>query len=137
MINKTLFVGRATAETTTGWDNWAMISISDPVSAFGEAKLMPGWHSVHRLEFHDIEIEMPDEPFDLMSEQQAQELVNFVHEMATEVEGIIVHCRAGISRSAAVAKLIAESYGIKFNHEYPNYNKHVYKLLVEANQGKR
>jgi hypothetical protein len=31
MINKTLFVGRATTEATTGWDNWVMISISEPI----------------------------------------------------------------------------------------------------------
>ena len=89
---------------------------------------------VHRLEFHDIEAERKDEPYVLMSEQQALELVNFVNSVASEVEGVIVHCRAGISRSAAVAKWIAEAYGIKFNHEYPHYNKHVYKLLVEANK---
>jgi len=134
MINKILFVGRATAETTTGWNNWAMISISEPVSALGEAKLLKGWHAVHRLEFHDIETERKDESYVLMSEQQAQDLVNFVHSVASDIEGIIVHCRAGISRSAAVAKWIAEAYGIKFNHEYPHYNKHVYKLLVEANK---
>lgn len=137
MINKILFVGRATAEATTGWDNWAMISISEPVSAFGEAKLLKGWHAVHRLEFHDIEVEMPDETFDLMSEQQALELVNFVHHVADDVEGIIVHCKAGISRSAAVAKWIAAEYGIKFNHEYDRYNKHVYQLLVDAYKDKK
>jgi protein-tyrosine phosphatase len=98
---------------------------------------MPGWHAVHRLEFHDIEVEMPDEPFDLMSEQQAQDLVKFVHSIVSDVEGIIVHCRAGISRSATVAKWIAEVYGIKFNYAYDRYNMHVYKLLVEANQDKR
>jgi len=136
MINKILFVGRATAETTTGWDSWAMISISEPVSAFGEAKLMPGWHAVHRLEFHDIEAEMLGEPYVLMDQQQALELVNFVHNVASDVEGVIVHCRAGISRSAAVAKWITEEYGINFNHEYPQYNKHVYQLLVEANKEK-
>lgn len=137
MINKILFVGRATAETTTGWDHWAMISISEPVSALGEAKLLKGWNAVHRLEFHDIEVEMPDEPYVLLDELQAQELVNFVRSVASEVEGIIVHCRAGISRSAAVAKWIAETYEIEFNHEYPHYNKHVYRLLVEANERRK
>ena len=134
MISKTLFVGRATAENTQGWGNWAMISITEPVSAFGEAKLMKGWHSVHRVEFHDIEAERKDEPYVLMDQQQALELVNFVHGVASDIEGIIVHCRAGISRSAAVAKWIAETFDLPFNHQYSLYNKHVYRQLIEANE---
>ena len=134
MLNKTMFVGRATAETTHGWGNWAIVSISEPNSAFGEAKLLPGWNAVHRCEFHDIEVEMEDEPYVLMTLQQAQEIVNFVHTIAPHVEGILVHCRAGISRSAAVVKWIAETYQLPFNHEYDRYNKHVYNTLTEANK---
>jgi len=129
-----MFVGRATAETTPGWCNWGMISISEPDSAFGEAKLLSGWHSVHRSDFHDIEVEIEEEPYVLMTPQHALEIVNFVHTLAPQVEGIMVHCRAGISRSAAVVKWIATTYQLPFNHEYDRYNKHVYALLTEAHQ---
>ena len=56
MINKILFVGRATAETTTGWNNWAMISINEPVSALGEAKLLKGWHAVHPVSYTHLDV---------------------------------------------------------------------------------
>ncbi|HOY70273.1 MAG TPA: dual specificity protein phosphatase family protein [Methylotenera sp.] len=134
MLNKTMFVGRATAETTPGWNNWAIISISEPDSAFGEAKLLDGWHALHRSEFHDIEVEMLYEPNVLMTPQHALEIVSFVNAIAPNVEGIMVHCKAGISRSAAVAKWIATAYKLQFNHEYSYYNKHVYNMLTEANK---
>ena len=132
MIKKVMFVGRATAETTPGWSDWAIISISEPDSASGEAKLMGEWHSVHRLDFHDIETEIPGKNYLLMTQSQRKQIVDFVHKVAPEVQGIVVHCPAGISRSAAVAKWIAEVYDLPFNHEYDRFNKHVYNLLVEA-----
>jgi len=49
-----------------------------------------------------------------------------------EVEGVLVHCHAGISRSAAVAKWIAEKYELPYPERYMLYNKHVYRTLREA-----
>jgi len=71
-----------------------------------------------------------------MTPQHALEIVNFVQAIAPNVEGIMVHCKAGISRSAAVAKWIAEIYQLPFNHAYDYYNKHVYKMLSEASKKK-
>jgi predicted protein tyrosine phosphatase len=60
--------------------------------------------------------------------------VDFVHRVAPKVVGIVVHCHAGISRSGAVAKWIAEQYKLDFNQDYQLFNKHVYRQLVEAEQ---
>lgn len=134
-LQKVMFVGRATAETTYGWDNWAMISITEPVirdqEKSNEAKLLGDWQAVHRTAFFDIAVEQF--PYPLMEMEDARKIVEFVHVNAKNVEGIMVHCKAGISRSAAVAKWIALSYDLPFNHDYQHYNFHVYQLLNNAN----
>lgn len=132
MINSTKFVSRVIAEITPGQNSMAMISITEPFTAFGIAKLKDGWHSVLRLEFHDIEIPVFDAPYVMMTMEDAHAIIDFVHQVSPNVESIVVHCRAGISRSAAVSKWIAETYQLPFDHDYQHYNKHVYQLLSEV-----
>jgi predicted protein tyrosine phosphatase len=124
-------MGRIEAEAEPARPDWVVISLSEWGAA--PAKLKEGWGDVLRMEFHDIEKEVPDEPYDLFSEGQAREIVQFVQNAHTSgATGILVHCRAGISRSAAVAKWIAEQHGLPFNEQYSLYNRHVFKLLSEA-----
>ena len=128
-----MFVSRTAAENTAGWDNWAVISITEPDSFFGEAKLLHGWYAVNRSCFHDADPARDcGEPRVLMNDKQAIEIVDYAHAVAPHVEGILVHCKAGISRSAAVAKWIAETFGLPFNHRYESFNKYVYEQLVMA-----
>ncbi len=135
MIERVMFVNRNTAENTPGWANWSVVSITEPDSAFGEAKLLHGWYAIHRSRFDDVDPKRgSSEPYVLMNEQHAAEIVDFVHSVAPHSDGILVHCQGGISRSAAVAKWIAESFQLPFNNKYERYNKHVYRLLKEANQ---
>ncbi len=134
MVTKVIFVGRATAETTPGWGEWAVVSITEPGFP-GEAKLMPGWHSVCRVHFHDVDPAIPcGEPHQLMNQADALKITQFVREIAPGVDGILVHCKAGISRSAAVAKWIAKQFDVPFNHKYDRYNKYVFEMLVKADK---
>ncbi len=134
MVSKVIFVGRATAETTPGWQDWAVVSITEPGFP-GEAKLLPGWHSVCRVHFHDVDPAIPcGEPHTLMNEQDALKITQFIREVAPGVDGVLVHCKAGISRSAAVAKWIAKQFDVPFNHDYDRYNKYVYDMLVKADK---
>lgn len=134
MVTKVIFVGRATAETTPGWGDWAVVSITEPGFP-GEAKLMDGWHSVCRVFFHDVDPNVPcGEPHTLMSEADAFKITQFVREVAPGVDGILVHCKAGVSRSAAVAKWIAKQFDVPFNHQYDRYNKFVYDMLIKADK---
>jgi hypothetical protein len=134
MVTKVIFVGRATAETTPGWGDWAVVSITEPGFP-GEAKLLPGWHSVCRVHFHDVDPAIPcGEPHTLMNEADAQKITQFVREVAPGVDGILVHCKAGVSRSAAVAKWISKQFDVPFNHAYDRYNKFVYDMLVKADK---
>ncbi len=136
-FNKVMFVGRYSAETCGPWWDFAMISLNDPGSADGEATILDGWHDVLRLNFHDITPDTLDVEgsYALMTDEQALAIVNFVRKVSPNVDGIMVHCRAGISRSAAVVKWISDEYHLPFNPEYDKYNAFVYRLLELAAKG--
>ena len=67
-----------------------------------------------------------------MRDEDAKAIVNFVRKVAPNVDGIIVHCRADINRSAAVAKWICGEYSIPFNAQYSKYNEFIYCMIVLA-----
>jgi hypothetical protein len=125
-----VFKSRKEAEIVSAMPGWAVISINglDP------ARLQVGWHEVLRLEFDDIDVD--EEPYILFGEYHARQIEQFVQRCNDNgLEGVLVHCNAGISRSAAVAKWISEKYGLPFPHGYMLFNKHVYRVLreLEAN----
>lgn len=132
-----MFVGRYTAETCGPWWDWALISLNDPGATDGDATILDGWHDVLRLNFHDITQDTLDVEgsYALMTDEQAQDIVNFVRKVSPNVDGIMVHCRAGISRSAGVVKWISKEYHLPFNDNYDKYNAFVYRLLELAANG--
>jgi predicted protein tyrosine phosphatase len=128
-LKTVMFMGRIEAAAEPPRPDWAVISLSEWGAE--PAKLKDGWQAILRMEFHDIEEPVPDEPFDLFTPDQARQIVRFVQDANTSgATGVLVHCRAGISRSAAVAKWIAGKYGLRFPESYSLYNKHVYRVLV-------
>jgi predicted protein tyrosine phosphatase len=129
------FIGRTEAESRKPMKNVAVISITQ----FGDepAKLKNGWHSILRMEFDDVDPNkrnhnMPHDHEDLLDIDRAQAIVHFVDGVASQTDGIIVHCKAGISRSVAVAKWISEAYGLDFDEDYTDYNEYVLSLLTKA-----
>ena len=130
-MRNVIFTNKGTAENNMGMPNWAVVSISD----FTEAKIKQGWFAVHYSYFHDVDPAKPcDEPHILMNEKHAIDIVDYVYSVEPHIDLMLVHCKAGISRSAAVAKWIAETFDLPFNHDYSSYNKHVYRQLIEANE---
>lgn len=116
--------------------NWAAVSISEQT----ETKLKDGWYAVHRAYFHDVDpsVNKTDEPHILMNANHAEDIVHFVESVAPHIEILFVNCQGGISRSAAVAKWVAERFDLPFDQNYEQYNQHVYKLMCEAaNRSKR
>lgn len=128
-MKKVIFVSKTAAENAGGWPDWAVISITEDY----KAELQDGWFAICRQSFHDVD---PDigcmVPHVLMTTNNALSIVEFVHRVAPNVDGILVHCKAGISRSAAVAKWIAERFDLPLEHRYESYNRHVYRMLKEA-----
>lgn len=129
-IKHVIFTSQYSACERPGWRNWAVISITD--INFADAPLQPGWLDVLRLKFDDFS-QPSDDGYVLMGDLQARAINQFVRRVHDDsrCEGVLVHCWAGISRSAAVAKWIAERHGLSFPAEYDEYNKHVYTTLRE------
>jgi predicted protein tyrosine phosphatase len=138
MPNQVKFCSRTAAEGHTPAARWAVISINEPDAYDGMAKIAEGWHSVLRVSFHDVT--MKSHGLDALirhcSVDDARQIVEFVRRAAPEVEGFLVHCRAGVSRSAAVAKWISGEFRIPFDRRYDKYNDDVYRLLIAAGKAK-
>lgn len=88
---------------------------------------------VLRLEFDDVEGFVGSDGFTVFSHIEARQIHAFIEQCAGEP--IIVHCQAGMSRSAAVAKFIADKRWYTLDMSPPClgtdrfYNRHVYRAL--------
>lgn len=126
-----------------------IISILTPGAPF-DAKLpiSEKTRGILRLRFHDIDTEDKSEDFreyirlsnipeeELFTEDHAGQILSFVRPLiAGDLESILVHCEAGVSRSPAVAAGLAHAL---FNQDPTEYfkrytpNKRVYVTLLKA-----
>ena len=88
-------------------DNLVLISISEPVQdGYSDEKLsdeeVQGFKDSLRVKFWDIEEDFCD--YKIISDEVALEIQNFI--LKNIENRFIVHCRAGVSRSAAVGRAI-------------------------------
>ena len=137
MILEVSFVDQTTAEDMVPEPDWAMISITG-VSFFtvdNGAELHPNWAEVLRLKFDDV-LSRYDH-FYPITEDQAAQIIAFLDTVQDRVEKVVVHCLAGVSRSAGVAKFIAERYALEFDQAYDRYNELVFNTLKEVEAGRR
>lgn len=133
---KIQFVSQAVAERITPTENMAIISVTSPREW---ASLKSGWKDTLRLQFDDIDRVHTNIQLlvgtNLFLEHQAEEIIDFL-DKNKDVDELIVHCMAGISRSSAIAKFAAEKFNCNdFLHRYEKYdlyNKHVYRTLKEV-----
>lgn len=129
-LKTVLFCDQKTAERNAGQPDWAIISITES----GGAQLRDGWLDVLRLRFQDTDD--INDPF-IFQPYHAWVIDDFVEKVKQNgATGILVHCYAGVSRSAAVAKWIATCEELPFNERYQLYNKHVYNVLRKHAQSK-
>jgi len=96
----------------------AIISITDPDSDLPTFAPNENRIGILFLQFYDLDdISDQMEPKNaeeylaqfghgLFKDRQAAEIVDFVEGIKDKVKGILVHCHAGVSRSAAVAAVI-------------------------------
>jgi predicted protein tyrosine phosphatase len=72
----------------------------------------------------------------LFSNAQAVQIVDFVERMKNRVNGFLIHCEAGVSRSAAVAAAIElmlnGSSDRIFNDRRYSPNQYVYRKLIQT-----
>lgn len=132
-LRRVLFVSQRRAEAMRAPRAAALISITDP--ARGPAALGDGWRAVLRVSFDDLdEVTIPGWNDDLqaISADQVADIAAFAAAASRSCLRIVVHCRHGVSRSAAVAKAIAQAAGVPFPEHYRRYNRYVYLALRGA-----
>ena len=124
LLKNVLFSDRTQAEAQSGLPDWAVISIT---AGREPAAIKKGFMDVLRIQCHDTDDEHSPYAF---SASMAADIEKFVDDVkARGATGILVHCDGGISRSAAVAKYIAEREDLPFNEHYSLYNRLVYSVL--------
>jgi predicted protein tyrosine phosphatase len=106
--------------------NVGLISITDPDR---KLRLRSTWASVLQIRFRNLEDAYHRQvaPF---TEYYAEQIVKWLRQNEDRFKGVYVHCVYGLSRSAAVAKFVAEVYNIPLNAEKTRfYDPLTYGLL--------
>jgi len=124
-IQQVRFISEKRAYELEGHTFHGMISITEPSRTAPIDK--DKWGALLRLRFHDIDKHRQN--YILFNHKYAKRIINWLKENEDILTVVHVHCAQGISRSAAVAKFIAEVYGLEFPNTYALYNKHVYAEL--------
>ena len=132
-LRRVLFVSQKQAEAMRPPKTSSLISITDP--SRNPATFHSGWVGLLRVSFDDVDaVTFPgqDKHLKEISAEQVFAIADFVAREAKRSSRIVVHCRHGVSRSAAVAKAIADATNIHFPNDYNKYNKFVYLSLKKA-----
>jgi predicted protein tyrosine phosphatase len=112
-----------------------LISINEPEKHPSQL-IANAWDEVLRCAFWDVtrsglvpDLRDTSKFLDTMTEEEAVRIAEFINRHRDS--NIVVHCHAGISRSAAVARLLAEMGWLykPVLHDFSGYNIHVYSLL--------
>jgi predicted protein tyrosine phosphatase len=136
-IKSVSFISQFLAERLDPLPNAAMISIANP----GETvTLREGWASLLRVGVADSSYDEETigffgrmwwvSSYGFPAKVHALAIREFLDGLSSASDTLIVHCGAGVSRSAAVAKYAAERYQVPFPDDYHRHNEALYRLLV-------
>lgn len=107
VIGKILVLPRIDAQRFTYDKPWACISISD--SSCDEASIRDGNRvDILKLEFDDIQ--RIKSGYKRINFDQAKSIIEFTDKLWDEIDLLLIHCNAGISRSPACALVISERH---------------------------
>lgn len=158
MLKEVLFMGVREASKLELRSDTVIISILDQIEEHNRPDQLHLFRDHLILSFVDTfeKAEEPDWPDQITEEEHkvickydeekapelidAQSIVEFIdrHHVAHEEVRLIVHCRGGVSRSAAVAKWVGEVYRVPMPqlgdgvHELDGANPRVLRLLAKA-----
>ena len=131
VLGKTLVLPRFSAELFSYEKPWACISINEPEMA--PVRLQEA-NRVDLLRQHYMDSEFPRERLRCFCAEDAQEIWKFVDKVWNKIDLLMVHCSAGVSRSAAVGKAISYKYEQKYINYYDRLfspNNLIYNILLE------
>ncbi len=129
------FVPRTVAKAMKPTQPSALISIRDTKDA--PPALEGNWAQVLSLAFDDKDV--PELGVVLFDEVQARQVKAFAEAAHAQGQCLVVHCFAGISRSAAVAMALGDYFGLAVYKEtlpcpgnYALYNRRVFRELLNV-----
>ncbi len=128
-----LFMPRIAAENLIGDSRSAIISITDPNDS---ACLKDGWRDVLRLSFNDVYDGLNTKnrhSFVPFNATMAADIHSFVGRNESHITTLVVHCEAGVSRSAAIALVLAGHYGCELKGGSTSHaNKMIMSILADS-----
>lgn len=127
-LERVLFSSRKDLESSKGFNNVAVISIINPGDP--AVSINNNFGPSLRLIFDDID-ESKDGK-EIFTIEKADKIWDFTENLPSNIDTIWVHCTFGVSRSAGVAKAIAENYDLPYPEKYAIYNKRVYRILRQT-----
>jgi predicted protein tyrosine phosphatase len=139
MLRRVLFLSQARAEAMRPPRGAALISITNADAS--PANLPDSWAALHRAAFDDIDPDdtefddfFADDDYEYvpMSMDQATAIAEFIVAIERHCTSLVVHCRFGQSRSAAIAKAVCTARGLHFPRHYELPNPFVYRLMCRA-----
>lgn len=120
---------------TTDYATYAIVSINDSKSHKPEFFDSPYLEAVEYFFFDDLDCEEDRGEFARMytviSDNDAASIAKFVNEWYNKVDILVIHCYAGISRSAGCAAAILEHFTGDASQIYNDKNKVPNKLVYE------
>ncbi len=111
-------------------DTYAVISIQDTAHGGFGFELKPNQYCKDVLTLYFDDITKPQEGAQLISDAQANAIVQFLLAHIEDVDTLLIHCFAGISRSKAVEKYAREMLGFPPSNDNL-YNEYVYTMLKQ------
>ena len=116
-------------------EDCVIISITDYKSPRVDFAPNSAVKKILRLEFNDV---LRNDPH-CMTSDQAEQILDFANNWHDKVNLIIVHCEAGVCRSAAVAAALSKIFNEDdmWVFDNPRFypNSWVYRLILEAEFG--
>ena len=109
---------------------YAIIGINDKYSR--EIEYVDSQYLVDKLIVEFDDIMKPIKNMVLFNWKIARKIWDFVDEVHDDIDLLMVHCNAGVSRSAAVAAAISKTYNGHCTEYFYWYcpNPHVYKVMM-------
>jgi predicted protein tyrosine phosphatase len=123
------FVSQGDAEGMPAQPNVAVISISTPGTW---EPMLADFQHILRLEFHDVDDDDDAEPWVYFDAEHARQLIDFVERLhsADDSLNLVVHCKAGLSRSPAIAIYVAATTGCEFARRQEAVEANLFVLRV-------